>query len=129
MLHFREDFTTDFTDFTDFTDVGRDGPGRAFPVCECFIREIRAIRGPISLLAAGCAAPFAPFCGKSSQVPFHQQLTVKEAPCQSSPIKSNQVIFSVHSIEHIPPNPGPGRRWRAALPTKAPASRTATFAG
>jgi hypothetical protein len=54
VAHFREEFTTDGTDFT---DVRREGSGPAFTCCECLIREIREIRGPIPLVADGRAGP------------------------------------------------------------------------
>jgi hypothetical protein len=53
ITHRREDCTTDGTDFT---DAGRDGAGPAVAACKCLIREIREIRGPIPLGAAGRAA-------------------------------------------------------------------------
>ena len=76
----------------------RQGPiGASRPTCECFIREIREIRGPIPFVAAERAAHFAPFGGESigsacpsitygSNWRFRNQL-------QSTPIKPNQGIF------------------------------------
>ena len=46
--------------------------------------------GKFVLIAAPCVAPFAPFCGESTQAPLHEQLARKNELSQSRPIKSNQ---------------------------------------
>jgi hypothetical protein len=50
---------------------------------------IREIRGSIPSVAAGRAGPYAPFCGKSLQVPAIEQLTIELGCCQSRLIKVN----------------------------------------
>ncbi len=37
-----------------------------------------------------CSAPFAPFRGKSSQVPFREQLAIKNQHFKSGPVRTNQ---------------------------------------
>jgi hypothetical protein len=59
-LRFAKIFTTDGTDDTDGKEKKKFGKQ------ELFIREIREIRGSISLVAAGRAGSFAPFRGHST---------------------------------------------------------------
>ena len=54
--------------------------------------KAEAIRG-ISRIQPTRFEPFVRFCGKSSQVPFHEQLTRKLALFQSCLIVANRVIF------------------------------------
>jgi hypothetical protein len=78
-------FSMNHLQLGDFAALSRFGIGIKWPFS---IGEIREIRGAIPFFA-----PFAPFRGNSSQVTFHEQLTIKNRLFESRPIKPDQVIF------------------------------------